>query len=68
MAAPLPLRALVLANLILRPARSRRYFTFSTRSGAFPALFWFKLVLVGIGYLKLFEYIRDAGAIALKAT
>src|SRR5580658_5101505 len=38
MAAPLPLRALVLANLILRPARSRRYFTFSTRSGAFPRL------------------------------
>jgi len=36
MAAPLPLRAHVLADLILRPARSRRYFTNSTGYGASP--------------------------------
>jgi hypothetical protein len=36
MAAPGPLGLIVLADLILRPAWSRRYFKISTRSGASP--------------------------------
>ncbi len=41
-----------MANLILRPARSRRYFTFSTGAGAF-AICWGQVTTGASGYVTV---------------